>query len=359
MKKILITGSTGYLGSVLCSYLDKNKYDVYGCDTGFFEQEFLYTPPIITKISLDARTIEDIDLKGIDVVVHLAGISNDPVGKLDASAVYDPTRLYSLRIAKICKRKGIKFIFASSCSVYGLGHDELLTESSATHPQTFYSLNKIQIEQDLQEISDSSFSPISLRFATIFGPSPRIRFDVVINMLVGMAVSRRSIVLNSNGLSWRPNLYILDACEAIRCAVEHEYHDGELLIMNVGSEENNLQILDIAKVIQKTAPNIELKFLSDDPGLDQEGLIKDRKIREGADNRTYKVSFSKIRMLMPNFQCLWSVERGVKSMIEFLQEIPLTEDHFNSRGYYRLQHLEDLHAKGYLSDELFWLKSRG
>lgn len=356
MKKVLITGSLGYIGSVLTSYLSESGYEVNGYDTGFFKTALLYPPSSTKTIFRDARTITAKDLENIDAVVHLAGISNDPVGKLDAALVYDPTRVYSFDIAKMCKKTGVKFIFASSCSVYGLGEDEFLTESSVTHPQTFYSLNKLQIEGDLQSISDKDFSPIALRFATVFGPSPRIRFDVVINMLTGMAVSNRSVVLNSNGLSWRPNLHILDACQAIRCALELDYNEGKLLILNVGADENNLQVLEIAKTIQKVVQGCELKFLSDNPELDKEGLIRDRKVKDGGDTRTYKVSFAKIKKVFPDFNCEWNVERGVKDMAEKFENLPLSSKLFKSRRFYRLQQLEYLHAGGYVSDELFWLK---
>jgi nucleoside-diphosphate-sugar epimerase len=356
MKKVMVTGSLGYLGSVLTNYLNESGFHVVGYDVGFFKSALLYPATPTETIFRDARKITEKDLINIDAVVHFAGISNDPVGKLDAALVYDPTRAYTLHIAKMCKKMGIKFIFASSCSVYGLGEEEFLTESSTTHPQTFYSLNKLQIEGDLQSISDKDFSPIALRFATVFGLSPRIRFDVVINMLTGMAVSNRSIVLNSNGLSWRPSLHILDACQAIRCAIELDYRAGELLILNVGDDDDNLQVLEIAKIIQKVVPSCELKFLSDNPELDKEGLIRDRKIKDGGDTRTYKVSFAKIKKIMPHFKCEWNVERGVKDMVELFENLPLSSAIFKSRGFYRLQQLEDLHSGGYVSDELFWLK---
>jgi nucleoside-diphosphate-sugar epimerase len=358
MKKVLVTGSLGYLGSVLTNYLIESGFHVVGYDAGFFKDALLYPPSSTETIFRDARTIIEADLKNIDAVVHLAGISNDPVGKLDAASIYDPTRAYSFGIAKMCKKMGVKFVFASSCSVYGLGEDELLTESSATHPQTFYSLNKLQIEGDLQSISDKEFSPIALRFATVFGPSPRIRFDVVINMLTGMAVSNRSIILNSNGLSWRPNLHILDACQAIRCAIELDYREGKLLTLNVSADENNLQVIEIAKIIQKVVPYCELRFLSDNPELDKEGLIRDRKIKDGADTRTYKVSFGRINKIFPGFKCEWNVERGVRDMAERFESLPLFPALFKSRGFYRLQQLEYLHAGGYVSDELFWLKQQ-
>ena len=357
-KKILITGSLGYLGSVLTQSLAQSGYDCVGYDTGFFEDCLLYPSSNADTILKDARDITEIDLKGIDVVVHLAGISNDPMGKLDVSHVYDPTRRYALDIAKLCKKLGIRFIFASSCSVYGLGGNELLTESSQLTPQTGYSLNKYQIEEDLRSISDNNFSPIALRFATVFGHSPRLRFDVVVNMLTGMAFANKTIVLNSDGKSWRPNLHIQDVCKAVKCAIEYHYEEPELLIFNVGSDENNLQIIEIARVIQNVIPGCELKYLAENPELDTEGLIKDRKIQNGSDTRTYKVSFEKIKNTLPNFCCDWNVERGVLDMVSLFEQISFNKETFKRRGFYRLQELEYLYENGFLSDDLHWLKNK-
>lgn len=358
MKKILVTGSLGYLGSVLTPYLVEAGFDCIGYDTGFFKDSLLYPAPQTPTIFRDARSVTEADLKGIDVVVHLAGISNDPMGKLDSAQIYDPTRIYAFNIAKMCKNNGVKFIFASSCSIYGLGEDELLTEESVVHPQTGYSLNKLQVEEDLRSISDKDFSPIALRFATVFGHSPRIRFDVVINMLTGMAVSNKTIVLNSDGKAWRPNLHILDVCKAIKCAIEFDYNDGELLILNVGADENNLQVLDIARIIQRSIPGCDLRFLTENPELDKEGLIRDRKIKSGGDTRTYKVSFKKIIDVLPGFKCDWSVERGVKDMASKFDKLSFNTEIFKQRGFYRLQQLEYLYENGYLSNDLHWLKSR-
>lgn len=357
MKKVLITGSLGYLGSVLTHSLTQSGFDCVGYDTGFFKDSLLYQEYPSTTIFKDAREITESDLHNIDVLVHLAGISNDPVGKLNSERVYDPTRVYAFEIAKMCKKKNIRFIFASSCSIYGLGTDSLLTEESDVFPQTGYSLNKLQIEQDLRSIADKDFSPIALRFATVFGQSPRIRFDVVINMLTGMAVANKMIVLNSDGKAWRPNLHIQDVCNAVRCAIDYDYDGGELLVLNVGSDENNLQIIDIAKTIQSCVPGCELKFLNDDPSLDKEGLIRDRKV-QGGDTRTYKVSFDKIKHALPGFKCEWDIERGVIDLAKKLQALSLNHEVFKRRGFYRLQQLEYLYENGYISDELYWVKNR-
>jgi len=358
MKRILVTGSLGYLGSVLTKSLVDSDMDCIGYDTGFFKDCLLYKPSTTTTILRDARDITEADLKNVDVVVHLAGISNDLVGKLDAVRIYDPTRCYSFNIAKLCKKLGVRFIFASSCSVYGLGKEELLNELAPTYPQTPYSLNKLQIEEDLRSISDKDFSPIALRFATVFGHSPRLRFDVVINMLTGMAMANKTIVLNSDGKAWRPNLHIQDMCKAVKCAIEFDYRGGELLVLNVGSDENNLQVIEIAKIIQRSVPGCDLKFLTENPGLDKEGLIRDRKIKSGGDTRTYKVSFKNIINTLPGFKCEWSIERGVKDMASKFEELSFNMDIFKRRGFYRLQHLEYLYQNGYLSDDLRWLKNQ-
>ncbi len=357
MKSVLVTGSLGYLGSVLTQNLVEHGYSCIGYDTGFFKNSILYTPSIAETIFCDAREITEDNLKNVDAVVHLAGISNDPMGKLSPDLIYDPTREYALKIAKMCKSNGVKFIFASSCSIYGVGKDEFLTEESEVSPQTHYSKNKLQVEEDLISISDENFSPIALRFATVFGSSPRIRFDVVVNMLTGMAFTDRKIVLNSDGKSWRPNLHILDVCQAIRCAIDHEYNAGKLLILNVGSDVNNLQVIDIARIIQKNIEGCEIKFLSENPEMDKEGLIQDRKVKGGGkDTRTYKVSFEKIHKVFPSFKCQWTVEQGVQEMIQTFKKIKFNEDLFKKRGFYRLQELEYLHTNGYLNDSLKWLK---
>jgi len=358
MERILITGSLGYFGSVLSNHLAQNGFDCIGYDTGFFKNCVLYPPPQTKTVLKDARDMTESDLENIDVVVHLAGISNDPMGNLDAASVYDPTRVYSIEIAKLCKKLGIRFIFASSCSVYGLGDKELLNETSETQPQTGYSLNKLQIEEDLSSISDKDFTPIALRFATIFGLSPRIRFDVVINMLVGMAVADGTIVLNSDGQAWRPNLHILDACEAVRCAIDLKYDGQDLLVLNVGADENNLQVIRIAEIIQQLVPGSELKFLYENPDLDKEGLIRDRKIKAGSDTRTYKVSFEKLNRLMPAFECEWGVERGVSNMVSVLNGLSFNAETFKRKGFYRLQHLEHLYKNNLISDDLRWITNK-
>jgi nucleoside-diphosphate-sugar epimerase len=356
MKNILITGSQSYIGSVLTSFLEERGFNCVGYDTGLFRNCLLYDPPATRTVFKDMWDFEEDDLQGIDAVVHLAALSNDPVGNLDAARMYEPTRQYAFEIAKHCRKRGVKFIFASSCSIYGKGKGEFLAEDSPTDPQTAYSLNKLQIEQDLRSIADKEFSPIALRFATVFGLSPRMRFDLAINAFVGMAAVTRKILLNSDGSAWRPNVHVLDICQAVRCAIDHDWRGGQLLVLNVGDEENNLQIIDIAKTVQSLVPGCELKFLQQNPELDSNNLIR-AKAHSGVDTRTYKVSFAKIRQTFKDFRIAWSVEKGIEDLLQKLKAMNLDEATFKDRRFYRVPMIEHLLKSGYLSEDLRWLRT--
>lgn len=355
-RTVLITGGLGYIGSVLSQVLGKQGIRCIAYDTGFFKDCYLYSPGEPEIILRDTRQFQRKDLEGVDAVVHLAAISNDPFGSLSFERIYDPTRSYALHIARLCKEAGAKFIFSSSCSVYGKGAETFLTEESAIFPQTPYSLNKLQVEEDLAEICDKDFSPVIFRFATVYGLSSRMRFDLVVNMLVGMAVTTGKIVLNSDGKAWRPHVHIKDVCKAIKCGVDLEYHDSNPLILNVGDTRENFQVLDIARMVQESVPGCDLQFLQDRRSEEDEKveLIRDHKIQDGVDTRTYKVSFELIHQVLPDFQCGWTVRRGIGHMVEVFQTMQLTEKQFKNIGFYRLQRMERLYSDGLLTEDLYW-----
>jgi nucleoside-diphosphate-sugar epimerase len=348
----MVTGSEGYIGSVLRPYLKNEGFDVTGYDVGFFKDCLLYDEKENNTIKKDVRDINQEEVSKVDAVVHLAGISNDPLKKLSGDRVYNPTREYSSRLAKICKEEGKKFIFASSCSIYGKGEEEILTEESKTNPQTPYSINKLQIEQDLKGLSGQGFSPIALRFSTLYGLSPRMRFDIVINMFAGMATSSKEIILNSDGKAWRPNLHILDACKAIRCSLEHTPKKDGLLTLNVGNNSQNYRIIDLAEAVKKNVDGCQISFMNEKNETDE--LIKDRKVQDGVDTRTYVVSFDKINSSLPGFSCEYSMSNGIEGLVQGLENLGLTRDKFRDINFYRLQKMENLFEKGLLTEELIW-----
>jgi len=358
MKKVLIVGSQGYLGSRLTGYLNKRGFDCTGLDTGFFKDGVFYEPESVNTINKDARKICPTDIEGFDAVILLAGISNDPFGHMTSEQIYYPTRDYAIAVASMCKEMGVQFVYPSSCSIYGAAvNDGYLTEVSDVNPQTPYSLNKVQVEEELTKLVDENFSPIALRFGTVYGISPRIRFDVVINMLCGLALTTGKIILNSNGQAWRPNLHIEDACESFKCCLDWNPNNGKLNVFNVGNNGDNYQVINIAKLIQGEVEGSKLTYLGHG-GIDDSAneLIKDRKIQDGVDTRTYQVSFDKIFKTLPGFKCKWTVEKGVKSLIKDLQDIGLNKESFNRREFYRLQQIEFLHKEKFINDELFWVK---
>ena len=355
LHKILIVGSQGYLGSRLSEYLEEFGHQCTGIDTGFFKNGTLTATYPINTINKDARLITKDDLEGFDTLILLAGISNDPFGHMTSEQIYDPTRDYALTIAEMCKEMGIKFIYPSSCSVYGAAANGFLSEDGPTKPQTPYSINKLQVEDGLSVMSGKTFSPIALRFGTVYGMSSRIRFDVVINMLCGLALTTKKVTLNSNGQAWRPHLHIDDACESFRSCLDWRPDTDNLVVLNVGCNEDNFKIIDIAKIIHSNVEGSELTYLSSNKDSEENELIKDRKIQDGVDTRSYKVSFDKIQETLPGFECKWTVESGINNLLDELKEIDLNNDTFNKREFYRLQQIEFLHQTHQIDDNLIWV----
>lgn len=348
--RILIIGAQGYLGSYLGNYLTKNNYICDGLDSGFFKEGILADQLNFKIFQEDVRGIKESKIKQYDCVVMLAGISNDPFGNLNPNKIYDPTTKYALEVAKICKKYKIKFIFPSSCSVYGYS-EVAANENSAVNPLTPYSQNKIDIEKELISIQGDGFYPIILRFATIFGLAPIMRFDLVINMLCGMALTKNEILLNSNGMAWRPHLHIEDACNAIMCAIK--YNNLKTDIFNVGTNANNIKIIDVANII-KDKLGCEVNFLNKSKVIENNKIFIDKKIQDGHDKRNYIVDFDKINNFLPNFHCKWTVENGINDFIKKLKKIKLTQQIFEKKEFYRVPFLEFLLTNKFLNTDLYW-----
>jgi len=361
-SRILLTGSQGYIGSRLAPFLQSKGHRVQGMDNGYFTDPFLITPDPYPTLQKDVRHITALDLKDVDVVIFLAGMMNETVGTLTSEKIYDPIRLNTARVAGLCKEAGIRFIFSSSCSVYGIGSETLLNEDSPVDPQTPYAINKYQIEQDLEALSGAGFSPIALRLSTVFGLSPAMRFDMLINMLAGMALTTGEIILNSDGSSWRPHIHIEDICEAFSCCVDLDYRGDELLVMNTGQDQNNVQTLRIAQIVQEVSPGTELNFLKAMPQMSEKdreligGSTAPDTLKDGKDTRTYQVSFDKIHQTLPGFSCRYSVESGIEKLIGEMQDIKLSSGMFKNENYYRLKKMNALHHARRIDDNLYWIE---
>lgn len=341
--KVLVTGTEGYLGSLLPPLLIERGHEVIGVDTGFYKIGWLYNGTNITAKTLtkDIRHIELEDLEGVEAIVHMAELSNDPTGQLAPNITYDINHKGSLRLAKLAKQAGVRrFVYMSSCSVYGVATDGDVTEESPVNPQTAYAECKTLVERDVQPLADDNFSPTFMRNATAFGASPRMRFDIVLNNLAGLAWTTKQIKMTSDGTPWRPLVHGLDICKAIACALEAPRDIVHNQIFNVGDTSNNYRVKEIAEIVANTFPGCELSFGD-----------------QGADNRSYRVSFEKINTLLPGFKCDWNAERGAKQLYDIFSRIDMTPEVFNGQGFTRLKQLEYLIRTQQIDQDFFWTKT--
>jgi nucleoside-diphosphate-sugar epimerase len=342
--KLLVTGVEGYIGCVLAPYLQARGHDIVGLDTGYYREGWLFSdrglvPTFPRFVNKDIRQIEPEDLQGIDAVVHLAELSNDPLGENNPELTFQINHLASLRLANLAKAAGAKrFVYMSSCSVYGVASGtEPMTETSPTNPQTAYAKCKTLVERDVQQIASADFSPTFMRNATAYGASPRQRFDVVLNNLCGVAATTGRIVMTSDGTPWRPLVHILDICEAIACVLAAPRDAVHNQIFNVGHDADNYQVREIAEIVAGEYPGCELSFG-----------------QNGADNRSYRVSFAKIHSQLPGFKCSWDARKGAKQLHDVFQRIGLDTSMFEARPFTRLKQLKYLSATGQIDDKFFW-----
>jgi len=341
--RVFVTGTNGYIGTILGPYLAQRGIEVVGLDSGFYNDGWLYsdnrslqrTPLTLNK---DLRDVTVEDLAGVDAVAHLAELSNDPLGQNDPEITFQINHKGSVRLAELARKAGIRrFVYTSSCSVYGAGTGDFLDESSPPNPQTAYAECKTLVERDVGAMSDSNFCPVFLRNATAYGPSPRMRFDVVINDLCALAWTARKIAMVSDGSPWRPVVHVADICEAIYRSLlaPEDAVRGE--IFNVGQNSDNFRVREIAALIAEEFEGCEVTAGP-----------------SGGDNRSYRVNFDKIHRQLPGFRCQYTARDGARQLRALFERIQLTQDVHRFRAYTRLKQLQHLRKTAQIDSNLFW-----
>ena len=341
--KVLVTGTEGYIGARLAPWLTERGHEVIGLDAGFYRDGTLYLDPIglpqsPRTIYKDLRTVTPADFEGIDAVVHLAELSNDPLGQNRPEITFNINHLGSVRIAQAARKAGVKrLVYASSCSVYGVGAADYVDETSPVNPQTAYAQCKTLVERDLKPMADRDFSVVFLRNATAYGPSPRMRFDIVLNDLCALAWTKKKIAMISDGSPWRPIVHVEDICEAISCALEApaEAVNGE--VFNVGATQENYRVREIAQIIAEVFPGCEVTMGP-----------------PGGDNRSYRVSFEKIATRLPEYKARWTARKGAEELRRLFERIEMSPDTYEFRAFTRLKQIKYLQRTGQVDDDLYW-----
>jgi nucleoside-diphosphate-sugar epimerase len=336
--KVLVTGHLGYIGVEMVPELRAAGHEVVGLDVGWFDEcDFMAPPDPVPTIDVDLRDVVPSQLAGFDAVIHLAALSNDPLGDLAPNITYDINLHASVRLAQCAKEAGVRrFLFSSSCSLYGAGGDGYLDETAPFHPVTAYGESKVRVEQELTRLADASFSPVYLRNTTAYGVSRRLRADIVVNNLVGHAYTTGQVLLQSDGTPWRPLVHIKDISQAfVAClaAPTPVIHDRAF---NVGRTRENYQIRDVANLVAEIVPNSKVTFAA--------GAT--------ADVRNYRVDFRRIETELPGFQPLWTLPDGIKELLASYQKAGLTKDQFLGPRYYRLKTVRALQERGSLDSDL-------
>lgn len=338
--KVLVTGHNGYIGSVMVPFLQRAGHDIVGLDTYLYEDcTFGSEVPDVPAIRTDLRDVTPGELAGFDAVIHLAALCNDPLGNQNPKTTYDINHHASVHLAKVAKAAGVRrYLFASSCSLYGLAGDEMLTEEAGFNPITPYGESKILTEQDVRPLADDSFSPVFLRNATAYGVSPRLRCDIVVNNLVGYAVTQGDVLIQSDGSPWRPLVHIEDISRAFLAALEAPREAIHNQAFNVGRNEDNLRVRQIADMVKEAVPGCTIRYA--------EG--------GGPDPRCYRVDCSKIARTLPAFQPQWTVRKGVDELYQAFRAVGLTAEQFLGHKYLRLKQIQRLQDEGRLDRELRW-----
>lgn len=339
--RILLTGHDGYIGTIMSRVLSSQDHEVVGLDSGLFgECGFGEEARAIPFISKDIRDVESADLEGFEAVVHLAAISNDPLGNLNPDCTYDINHRASVHLAELARAAGVKrFVYSSSCSVYGAASPEdVLDESAAFNPVTPYAKSKVMVESDLHALATEIFSPTYMRNATVYGVSPRLRGDLVVNNLVGWALTTGRVHLKSDGTPWRPLVHVEDLSQAfstVLSAPREAVHDEAF---NVGRSGENYRISDVAEMVERA---VEGSVLSYEDGA-------------GPDPRCYRVNFDKLAERLPEYRPTWTVGRGVDQLLNAYRAVGLEQQDLEGDRYLRIKHITRLLEEGKINSDLRW-----
>ncbi|HEX4634440.1 MAG TPA: SDR family oxidoreductase [Gemmatimonadales bacterium] len=337
--KVLLTGHNGYIGAVMARMISQ-RHEVVGLDTYFFERCTLGPERAdIRALRVDLRDVREEHLAGFDAVIHLAALSNDPLGNLHAENTYEINHRASVRLAELAKAAGVpRFLFASSCSLYGVAGEDMLDENAAFNPITPYGESKIFVERDVRPLADEKFTPVFLRNATAYGASPRLRLDVVVNNLVGAALATGEILVQSDGTPWRPLVHVEDFSRAFLAVLEAPRERIHAQAFNVGRTDENYRVSELAEFVRRAVPGTEVRYA--------EG--------GGPDPRSYRVNCDKLGLAIPAYKPQWRVPDGVAQLVESYRAAGFGKEQWDGTRFFRIRRIQELMKEGRLDGALRW-----